>query len=320
MNSSVVRFYADRRIAYVGPDAQHKVNLANKWGGVYNRIEPLFDDGLSYSNHCMSLYLQNDSKAWREFVALCERTKQQGKTVKTVWKKEEYFRKGFWKVIHDNPQLAKIEKEESKTLPYEEQFCCDSALCSWWLQWYFDNYDAELKIKVVLYAVDEDYAQIIRNAEAMEKRMKGNNTPPELKLFAASEKKLDVDSARDCVLKFEWRRMDFGEACRLMELCKKWIYRSHDGSISDWSGTIRKKLRKMFPKCDISCMDTPYNLYQEKNNWFYIYFTWEPKDFSFAQVRKAERAVKKLICPHIKKPFLPEGEEEPYQIVTLSFK
>jgi hypothetical protein len=303
--------FGDQGVAYVGPGAGFVNALVQKWGSVYTKVEDLFDDGLTYPNHCMSLYIQQDSRAWAAMENLFRRTKLQGKTKKTIWKKEEYFRKGFWKIVKDNPQLAKIEGENDHTdnTDWDEQFRVDSSLASWWLNYYFSEHDPEMCHEVPLYTINDKCAEIIRNAKKLEKRMRGNRTEPVLTL-PTSETKLHVTSKDKCWLKFEWDGLS-----NAPYMMGKFAARQYSW---DKDKPLLAKLKKMFPHASIKCMDTPSNLYGETNNWFYIYFHWEPEQFSWAQVRKAEKAIQKFMFPLLGK-FRPSTEPQKYQVVTLNF-
>lgn len=311
MSAAIIKMFADERIAYVGDEAARMNALIQKWDSIWTRVEYLFDDGLTYPNHSMSLSLQQDARAWAAMEDLFRRTKLQGKTKKTIWKKEEYFRRGFWKVLQDNPQLAKIEKENDLKDDTEEsdRFWVDSSLASWWLNYYFAEHDPEMQHQVPLYTINEGYAEIIRNARKMERRMKGNRTEPVLTL-PTSETELHVAAREKCWLKFEWDELS--NAAHMMGKFEAQKYNW------DKDEKLLAKLKLMFPHASIECMDTVQNLYGDSNNWFYVYFHWEPEHFSWAQVRKAEKAVRKIMYPLLGK-FRPSTEPKKYHVVTLKF-
>lgn len=316
MSQAILKMFCDRRVAFIGEysEVNRIAKICQKWDDTYLVVQELFDDGLNFYNHCMSLYIQNDGRAWRAMEDLFRRTKEQGKTAKTVWKKEAYFRKGFWKIIHDNPQLAEDEKAEARKSHDIDNFQVDSALCNWWMQYYFDEFDPALKVKIKLYNICEDYAEIVTNALAMERRMKGNRTEPKLTL-PCSETELKVHARDECFLRFEWDNLS--NAYEMMERLKQWGWQSNSGKYWDHTTPVRKRLKRMFPNARIECMNTRESMNGDANNWFYIYFNWKPKDFSWAQVRKAERAVKELVFPHIKQ-FRPAAVPKKYQVVTLT--
>lgn len=315
--NSVLRFFADRRVAYVGPEAKRLNDLVQKWDSCHSCIEELFDDGLTFPNHCMSLYIQQDTRAWRQMEELFCKTKLQGKTKKTIYKKEEYFRKGFWKIIKDNPDLAKLEHEQDKeeNKPWEERFHVDESLCLWWLNYYFSEHDPEMQHQVPLYTIEPSYAAIIATAKNLERRMRGNRTEPVLTL-PTSETKLVVQAWEECYLMFEWDNLS--NAAYMMDLFRQDGWTASDGQHFDWTKAPRKKLNRMFPHARIDTMNTPTNLYGDKNDWFYIHFNWKPEHFSWAQVRKAEKAVREIVFPKLGK-FRPSTEPEKYQVVTLTF-
>jgi len=109
---------------------------------------------------------------------------------------------------------------------------------------------------------------------------------------------------------FLWDDMNFPEARMLMDTFEEYHFSNRHGKSDDWSKPLNKRIRKMFPNCKISFMDVPYNLYGDENNWFEVFFQWEPEHFSWRQVIKAQRAVKKMIVPLIKHPFKPMEQNE----------
>jgi hypothetical protein len=89
----------------------------------------------------------------------------------------------------------------------------------------------------------------------------------------------------------------------------------------DWETTpnLAAKFRKMFPKVSFMFMDTPNDLYGGSNNWFYVIAQWNPEDFSWAEVKRLEKEVKKWVMPYMK-TFRPENVPAKYTVVTLGFK
>jgi len=319
MSHAILRMFQGA-IAFIGPETEVRRAdlLVNKWDAIHTKVQTIFDDGLTYCNHCMSLYIQHDASCWRDMEDLFRRTKLQGKTAKTIRKKADYFTKHFWKVLHRHPDLAKIERENDfkNGTPWDEQFRVDSSLCIWWMNYYFATHDAELNVPPFpLYTVEEDHAKILANAKKLERRMKGNRKEPKFTI-KASEVKLEVQARDDCWIKFEWD--DLSNACELMGLFETSGWTARDGTHYDHTKAPRKKLNKMFPHAEIECMDTPSNLYGDTNNWFYVYFHWKPEHFSWAQVRKAERAMKELVVPRLG-TFRPADKPKKYQVVTLKF-
>ncbi len=304
-------------VAFKGEDyeCRNMDRLLQKWDNIRTEIEALFDDGLTFGSHCMSLYIQQDREAWRAMLELFEKTKAQGKTAKTIEKKKYYFRDGFRKIMRKHAhRLFEHEElqEDGEPLRYDE------GLWIWWLNYYFAEHDKELGApEYELYPIDPDSADVIKSAQTLERNCHGNNTPPPIP-FPASERKIELEARGKSHLWLEWKKMDFGQACRLMDLCEEHITHWRDGETSDYSGKFRKQLKRLLPNCEIDSMDTKYNLYGDSNNWFYINFAWESKHFTWAQVKKALKFVKENIKPRISK-FLPEGVEEPYHVVTLKF-
>jgi hypothetical protein len=156
--------------------------------------------------------------------------------------------------------------------------------------------------EVPIYTINDGYAEIIRNAKKMEKRMRGNRTEPVLTL-PTSKTELHVAAREECWLKFEWDRLS--NAATMMGKFEAQKYNW------DKDEHLLAKLKKMFPHARIECMDTPSNLDGDTNDWFYVYFHWKPEHFSWAQVRKAEKAVKKIMFPLLGK-FRPSSEPEQY--------
>ncbi len=307
-------------VAYIGTQSEcnRYKSILEKWGREWN-VDSLaiFDDGLTYYSHCLSLYIQNDREAWRDMLNIFERTKTQGKTDKTIEKKVKYFQHHFGILLRKHRARLILNEED------RHEFEDDEGLHRWWTNYYFSTYDNTLNFKPIeLYQVGDQSKEVLENVLALDGNNKGNATPPKFTV-AASEIEVRVrDNTLDgqyCWVKFEWDVMD--DSYRLMDLFKHSGWRSNDGKWWDNSGNLRKKLNKEIRslKCStVETMNTPQNLYQQANNWFYIYFYWKPKDFTWARVKKAEQIVKKLVIPQLKRPFRPMNEPEKYSVVTLS--
>lgn len=305
--NAILRIYQGD-IAFIGPEIEcnRLALLLKKWDSVYTRVETLFDDGLTYRSHCMSLNLQNNASTWRDMENLFERTKKQGKTVKTIKNKIRYFNHEFPKIIRKHINLL-VKNEEP--LGDGEYYWWDSGLTNWWLNYYFGTYDKELEAKVFLYTINDRAAEMVKNALVMERNNRGNGEEPKF-VVQASEIKVHKSTQQDCYVKFEWSKLS--NAGEMMNHFNFYKFSWGSEQISN----ARKKLRSMFPHARIECMNTHENLYQQKNDWFYIYFRWAPARFTWAQVRKAEQAVKKLVVPKLG-TFRPANEPEKYSVVTL---
>jgi len=302
-------------VAYIGTVAEcnRYKSILEKWGREWNVDSlPLFDDGLTYHSHCLS----HDSSAWRDMLDIFERTKKQGKTDKTIEKKVKYFQHHF--------QLL-VRKHRARLILHEEnrhEFEDDEGLRRWWTNYYFATFDDVLNFKPIeLYKVGDKSKEVLENVLALDGNNRGNAKPPKFTV-AASEIEVKVRDhtfgRENCWVKFEWDNTD--DAFNLMNLFKKDGWQSRDGKWWDNSGNLRKKLNTAIKemKCSVDTMNTPYNLYQQANNWFYIYFHWHPKDFTWARVKQAEQIVKKLVVPQLKRPFRPMNEPKKYSVVTLS--
>lgn len=305
--NAILNLFGDAKTAFIGPAGEcHRLAalLNGKWDRVRTEVLDLFEDGLTYANHCANLYIQNDGEVCREMEELFTKTKLQGKTAKTIWKKEIYFRNGFSRIMtkHDS-RLFAYERQENKGKPYDEQFRYDSSLSRWWNNYYFAEYEKELNYKpLALYPIFEEYAVTVRNAVIMDNRMKGNGTRPKLNLFKYSEAELRVEARGTSSLTFEWKEMNHGEVRSLVNTFEEYISPTFH---SDWSKPLNKKIRKALPNCEVS-----FSEYYEDHHhcpWheFYVCFSWKPEHFSWTQVMKAQRAVKKFVVPLIKHPFKP---------------
>lgn len=320
MNQSILRAFISKDILFVGKRAVVNAisRLINKWSDLDTSPEILFDDGLIYNDHCLSLYLQNDSYAWAEFKKLCERTKKQGKTLKTLQKKRTYFTKGFNKLISNNPQLLQVEREKEKAegTSYCDRFSYSEGLVNWWFNYYLQVYDAKMNADPVeVYPIthndllrSKDF--IIGNANALEKNNRGNVKPPK---FTVSTSKINMDvraTTDECWIEFRWERLS--NAAEMMGKFQAQKYRwDHDKP-------SLTKLKKAVPNARIECMDCLSDMYGNSNNWFYVCFHWNTHNFTWAEARKAEQAVKKLVSPHLG-TFRPSTEKEKYSVVSLTF-
>lgn len=320
MSQSILRAFLHKDILFLGDstEASRIASLVNKWTDLGIEPEVLFDDGLIFNDHCLSLYLQNDSRAWSGFESLCARTLKQGKTLKTLRKKRDYFHKGFLKLIHDNPQLfqAEREQEEREGVSYPDRFSYSHGLVNWWFNYYLRICDSGMNAEPVeIYPItDKDSLRhknfIIENAKALERNTRGNVKPPVFTV-PASEIKMDVRASTDeCWIEFRWERLS-----NAWEMMGKFDAQQYSW---DHDKPSLVKLKKAVPKARIECMDTPSDMYGGTNDWFYVWFHWDTKEFSWAEVRKAEQAIKKLVSPSLK-TFRPSTEEEKYSVVTLVF-
>jgi len=287
-----LRLFGD--IAFRGNlrDCHYFDGLVNKWDCINTKVQELMDDGLTFESHCLSLYIQQDKTVWDGILEIFEKTRKQGKTIKTIRNRKDYFYKHFSKWVgRHSTRLLAAELEECKDKPYDEKFRYDEGLVAWWWNYYLGEYEKDIAACAMaeLYPVT-DHQEVIVNAVMMDKRMKGNRTEPKF-TCPASYIKLCVQAREKPYVLFEWRKLS-----NASEMMGKF-----DAKRYDWDADepALKKLKKLVPKAVIDCMDTPQNLYGDTNDWFYVYFHWEPKDFSFAQVRKAERAVKQLIVPKL---------------------
>lgn len=312
--NAILRVYQGD-IAFIGDEVEcnRLALLLNKWDNVYTVVQTLFDDGLSYRNHCLSLNIQNNSAPCNDLENLFERTKKQGKTVKTIRNKIDYFRHEFRKLIRKHFDVLTKHEEP---LQDGEYYWWDESLSNWWLNYYFNTHDKELGApEIPLRLLSEGAVEMVKNALVMERRNRGNAEIPKFTV-KVSESKVRLSTHEDCFVKFEWDEL--ANAAEMMGLFEVNGWTARDGKHFDWTKEPRKKLNKMFPHARIETMNTPTNLYQQSNKWFYIYFHWKPEYFSWAQVRKAEAAVKKLIVPKLGK-FRPEDRPKQYQVVTLKF-
>jgi hypothetical protein len=325
MRQSMLRFFADRRVAMIGDsvEVRRAAQLVSKWDGASHEVEDFMDDGLTFESHCMSLYIQNDRQAWTEMEQLFAKTKEQGKTSKSNWRKAEYFRRGFSQIMkRHSSRLCEYERQQDKeeNRQYLERFRYDGyELCNWWINYYFAQHDAEMQWKPLeSYTVSEDYSEMITNAKTLEKKCKGITNPPDLvPLVECSEIETHIDTRGKVYVSFEWADMNHGEACHLMGAFKSGGWTSRDGTYYDHTEPLRKKLNKAFPHCSFQIMDTPSNLYGDNNNWFYIYFKWKPEHFSWAQIKKAAKWCQKHVRSRIKQPFRAYGVDPKYSVVTL---
>lgn len=65
--NGIVRLFGNN-VVFVGDwgECRRLEKIAHKWGNMPAETSELFDDGLTYDNHCMSLYIQNDSHCWHD--------------------------------------------------------------------------------------------------------------------------------------------------------------------------------------------------------------------------------------------------------------
>lgn len=300
--NAVLYFFWHGGPGFIGPVSEcHRLaHLLNKWDSIDYDIKPLFDDGLTYGEHCMSLYLESDKSAWGEMEDLFVRTKKQGKTSKSNRRKETYFRKGMAAIL--NRHASRLLSVVEDAFRYS-QF----SLATSYLNYYFQEYDRGMDwVPLTHYCIDPERKKIIENAEILEKRCRGQRIPPKFAEVNCSEVKLHIAAREDIYLKFKWKKSQMAGA--VMGLLEDRAWTSRDGTHFDSSHPIRKKLKKLFPRCSLSTMDTPTNLYGDTNDWFYIYFKWKPEHFNWREVQRAAKFTKKNIEPLFKGKFQPKSE------------
>lgn len=306
-------------IAYIGTHSECNLRkcLLEKWGRCWNVDSMvLFDeDGLTYYSHSISLYIQNDQRAWQDMLELFEKTKQQGKTNKTIEKKVKYLQHGIGKLLYNHRTRLILQEED------RHEWHADEGFYRYWINYYFATYDGEMNFTpILLYQVGEQSKAILENVETLESNNHGIVTPPKFTVPASEIEVKIVDHAfdgADCYVKFEWDETD--DASHLMGLFKKDGWKSNNGEWCDMSGEQRLKLEKLIKglKCKVETMNTPTNLYQQSNKWFYIYFHWQPKDFTWKRVKKVEKIIKELVVPYLKNKFRPANEPKKYSTMTI---
>jgi hypothetical protein len=278
-------------LVYVG-DASEARRIASSLSKIkYAKLQeyPIYEDtGLDHRDANMVFVMENDQTTMYLIHDLCRKTKKQGKTAKTITKKAEYFAHRLNNIIRNaNGRYWRTLRQSDQNA--EKPSFNQAAVTAYWLDWYFAEYDKELKApKHEPYTTSVDVSSLCRAADLY-------GTRPES--IPAKCSKIEIHLFTNCCsVCIEWNNCKAGP--RLARELERPKYGWQHEPLK------RQDLLRIVSGYDAearltSTMDTPQNLYGLNNDFYYVRVLWQAEKFTWEKAQGALDKIQEMLLPEL---------------------